>query len=114
MLQSEEIPLQADGACFSIVTTSITVATSNPDKLLQLDSAISSLPTELLAEFRTVSILKPDLRLHIEVLLTSQGFHSAQELAHKVTLLYDMGRQLIGANALIATNTNHLCELEHW
>ena len=80
----------------------------NPDELLSFNSAICKIPLELLSQFRTVSIVKPDLRLTLEVLLISQGFQKAAELAKKTMLLFDLLRQLIGTNAPITDSTEHM------
>ncbi|KAK2150973.1 hypothetical protein LSH36_380g01065, partial [Paralvinella palmiformis] len=84
---NEDVTLHADSACFAT-----------------LDAAIK----EFTAQFRMISLVKPDLKLMVEVLLLSQGFISAGELARKVIILYDMCRQIIGTNTPLVNETSHL------
>ncbi len=88
--------------------TVLQVTCNNPEKLLCYNAAVCKLPIELLNQFRTVSIVKPDLKLTLEALLISQGFHEARQLAHKTIILFDMSRQLIGTNTPIGDSTEHL------
>ena len=73
VLQSEEIHLHPDGAAFALIDSRIKVPCGNPEKLLSFNSAIAGLPDSLLKSFRTVSIITPDLRPMLEVLLLCQG-----------------------------------------
>lgn len=72
-LESEDIQLSASGACFALLDTAIPLKPYNPDKLLLFHSTMSELPETLLQQFRTVSMLQPDLQLTVQVLLLSQG-----------------------------------------
>ena len=72
-LHSQELQLSPDAACFAFIDSSVKVKANNPEKLLLFNSVLSTLPNDLLAHFRTVSMVKPDLRLTMEVQLLSQG-----------------------------------------
>ena len=69
----DEIPLSPDGACFSVIDTSIKVSSRDPDELMLFKSASCQLPEELLSNFRVVSLVTPDYKLMLEALLISQG-----------------------------------------
>ena len=107
-LQSDDIPLNHDGACFSVINCGIPITTNDPEKLLKFDAAVAVLPTELLSQFRTVVIQKPALQLQMEVMLVSQGFHKAQDLARKIRMLCEMSKNLIGVDAAVTNSTEHL------
>ncbi|XP_023931015.1 dynein beta chain, ciliary-like [Lingula anatina] len=103
-LGAEELPLNPQGACFALIDSSIKATAGVPEKLMLFNSAVSALPNELLDQFRTVTLTKPDLRLVVEVMLISQGFTRARELAHKTVLLYEMCSKLVGTNTPIKDN----------
>ena len=72
-LQAQELQLNPDAACFALLDSSVKVKANNPEKLLLFNSVVSRLPKDLLVQFRTISMLKPDLQLTMEVMLLSQG-----------------------------------------
>lgn len=49
------------------------VQPGNPDKLLLYPSITAALPDYIMTQFRTVTIVQPDLHLTLEVMLCSQG-----------------------------------------
>lgn len=72
-LQSEDIQLNQSGACFALLDSALQVQPGNPDALLLYPSATAHLPDYIMAQFRTISIVKPDLQLALEVMLCGQG-----------------------------------------
>lgn len=72
-LQSEDIQLNQSGACFALLDSALQVQSGNPDALLLYPSATAALPDYIMIQFRTISIIKPDLHLALEVMLCSQG-----------------------------------------
>ena len=84
-LQAEDVPLNAAGACFATIDTAISASSGDPEKLLSFTSSVGALPEGLLRQFRTVSMLQPDLPLLMDVLLTSKGNSDdclSQKLVH--------------------------------
>jgi dynein heavy chain 2, cytosolic len=55
----------------------------------------SKLPDNLKALFRSVAMAAPDNEVIAEVLLLSEGFQEARQLALKVVALYDMAQKLL-------------------
>ncbi|CAH1797693.1 unnamed protein product [Owenia fusiformis] len=106
IISTEEVSLSLTGACFATIETSLKAESGNPEKLLLFNSRLSKLPATILNQFRAIAIMRPDMRLTLECMLASQGFLNAGELAHKVTLLYEMCRKLIGTDSPITSNVN--------
>ncbi|XP_052060514.1 uncharacterized protein LOC127700861 isoform X4 [Mytilus californianus] len=103
-LQSDDIQLNQSGACFALLDSALQVQSGNPDALLLYPSATAALPDYIMNQFRTISIIKPDLHLALEVMLCSQGFLGARELARKTMSLYELYRRLLGTNVPISEN----------
>lgn len=72
-LQSDDIQLNPQGACFALLESTIKARSTDPDKLLMHTSATASLPDYILKAFRLVSVVKPDLQVSLEVMLFSHG-----------------------------------------
>jgi len=53
----------------------------------------TELPDNLKALFRPVTMIVPDLEQICEIMLFSEGFDSAKQLAKKMTVLYKLGRE---------------------
>ncbi|XP_064650622.1 uncharacterized protein LOC135502065 isoform X3 [Lineus longissimus] len=100
-LMTDEVQLNPNGAIFGVLDSGIKVTPSNPENLLLFKSSLALIPSTVLSQFRTVSVVKPDINLIVEVLLLSQGFFKARELAQKVVAAYDICRKLLGTNAPI-------------
>ncbi|XP_033103095.1 dynein heavy chain 9, axonemal-like [Anneissia japonica] len=94
---SEEVGLNSAGACFATMDSALDLTTSAAEKRLILNSSVAQLPPSLVAAFRTVSIQNPDFRIAVEVLLLSQGFVRAGELAKKLLTLREMYNKMIPA-----------------
>ncbi|KAL5020323.1 hypothetical protein ScPMuIL_003215 [Solemya velum] len=103
-LQSDDVQLNPQGACFALLESTIRARSTDPDKLLMYTSATASLPDYILKAFRLVSVVKPDLQVSLEVMLFSHGFVNGQILAHKTMMLIDMCGKLLGTNAYISEN----------
>ncbi|ELU01783.1 hypothetical protein CAPTEDRAFT_107817, partial [Capitella teleta] len=73
MIDTCEVPLNMDAGCFACLDSSVRVKPSNPENVLIFHSVASTLPQDLLVQFRAVSLVKPDNRFTMEVLLLSQG-----------------------------------------
>ena len=73
ILQGEEIDLDNNCACFATLYSGVSVIASEPERLLSIPSAMSSLPSFLTKHFRTVHVLSPDIKMLASVLLLSQG-----------------------------------------
>ncbi|CAD5121743.1 DgyrCDS10220 [Dimorphilus gyrociliatus] len=56
-------------------------------------SGRTELPESLKALFRPVVVMQPDIQQICQILLFSQGFHKAKQLAWKLVVLYDMSRE---------------------
>ena len=87
---------------------SLKVKTNDPENLLYFKSAAAQLPSELLKQYRVVNLVTPDVRLMVEINLVGRGFLNAMELAKKVTLLYEMCKQVLGTMAPITNSASHL------
>ena len=87
---------------------SLKVKTNDPENLLYFKSAAAQLPSELLKQYRIVSLVTPDVGLMVEINLVARGFLNARELARKVTILFDTCKQVLGTMAPITNSTSHL------
>ncbi|XP_071959570.1 uncharacterized protein [Antedon mediterranea] len=92
---SEEVGLNSAGACFATMDSALDLTTSAAEKRLILNSSVAQLPPSLVTSFRTVSIQNPDFGIAVEVLLLSQGFVRATELAKKLLTLREMYNKMI-------------------
>lgn len=72
-LQSDDIQLNPSAACFATLDSAIKVRPGNPENLLMYPSATAALPDYVMVQFRTVSVIQPNLHLSLEVMLFSQG-----------------------------------------
>lgn len=59
----------------------------------------TELPENIKALFRSCAMVVPDLELICENMLMSEGFQSAQTLAHKFVVLYSLSSQLLSKQA---------------
>jgi len=55
----------------------------------------TELPDNLQALFRPVMMMVPDLRMISEIMLFSEGFESAKDLAKKMAVLYDLSKSVL-------------------
>jgi dynein heavy chain len=70
------------------------LTSTTPDVWLFLNaSAAAELPDNLKALFRPVVMTAPDLLQIAEIMLFSEGFEAARELAKKMTTLYRLARE---------------------
>ncbi|XP_056010102.1 uncharacterized protein LOC125667097 [Ostrea edulis] len=110
-LQSDDIQLSPSGACFALLDSALKVHPGNPDKLLLYPSVTAALPDYIMTQFRTVTIVQPDLHLTLEVMLCSQGFIHGRELAKKTMMVYEMCRKLLGTTQYISENMTQGCDI---
>ncbi|MES1911448.1 MAG: hypothetical protein MHM6MM_003872 [Cercozoa sp. M6MM] len=59
----------------------------------------SELPDNLKSLFRPLAMIKPDKRMIAQVMMFSQGFETAESLAHKVVLLFELCRDQLSAQS---------------
>jgi dynein heavy chain len=59
----------------------------------------TELPENIKALFRSCAMVAPDIELICENILMSEGFQSAQQLAHKFVVLYQLSSQLLSKQA---------------
>ena len=59
----------------------------------------TELPENIKALFRSCAMVAPDIELICENMLMSEGFVSAQQLAHKFVVLYQLSSQLLSKQA---------------
>lgn len=59
----------------------------------------TELPDNLKALFRPVTMITPDLALICEIMLFSEGFEGAKELARKMTVLYKLSKEQLSKQA---------------
>ncbi|XP_069115919.1 uncharacterized protein [Argopecten irradians] len=112
-LQSDDIQLNPAGACFALTDSAVQVQPGNPEKLLLYSSSTAAIPDYIMVQFRTISVLQPDLQLALEVMLSSQGFVSARVLAKKTMTLYELCRRLMGTNVFITENITLGSDVNH-
>nr|XP_022320176.1 dynein beta chain, flagellar outer arm-like isoform X6 [Crassostrea virginica] len=110
-LQSDDIQLNPSGACFALLDSALKVQPGNPDKLLLYPSVTAALPDYIMTQFRTVTIVQPDLYLTLEVMLCSQGFIHGRELAKKTMMVYEMCRKLLGTTQFISEEMTQGCDI---
>eukprot|EP00105_Crassostrea_gigas_P044993 XP_019929141.1 PREDICTED: dynein beta chain, ciliary isoform X4 [Crassostrea gigas] len=110
-LQSDDIQLNPSGACFALLDSALKVQPGNPDKLLLYPSVTAALPDYIMTQFRTVTIVQPDLHLTLEVMLCSQGFIHGRELAKKTMMVYEMCRKLLGTTQFISEDMTQGCDI---
>ncbi|GFO25145.1 dynein beta chain, ciliary-like, partial [Plakobranchus ocellatus] len=103
-LQTDDVQLSPNGACFGLMSSSVPVKPHDSDRLLIYPSAAAQLPDSILNQFRVISLAKPDLLLSLQVMLFSQGFLYGRELAWKTNQLYETCQHMFGTNTFVTSN----------
>lgn len=103
ILPDDEITLSPQGACFATLNSSPKQIRSKYDPSVgffpSFKSSASFLPAELLAMFRPVELVGPDLQAILQVWLLSQGFTQVASLASKIVTLKGLCQQLLPSSS---------------
>jgi len=86
--QKETIQIKQKGDEIRLVPTIGIFITMNPGY-----AGRSELPDNVKVLFRSVTMVVPDLSLICEIMLMAEGFLQARELALKMTVLYQLGKE---------------------
>ena len=82
-IQSDDVMLNSQAACFAPMDSTINLAYNDPEKHLLFDSSVSRLPPSLIRSFCVISVSNPDFRVALEVMLLSQGKQILIDLSNK-------------------------------
>jgi hypothetical protein len=113
IIQDDEVPLMADGACFATLTNSI--SKTYPDHIPSIgfypsfQSSTSELSRDLLNLFRPVALMGPDWLVIVEVWLLSQGFVHVTALSPKIVSLRDLCLEVLPSTSKILLGDTSRC-----
>ena len=103
ILPDDEITLSPQGACFATLNSLPNQINSKYDPSVgffpSFKSSASFLPVKLLAMFRPVELVGPDLQAILQVWLLSQGFTQVASLASKIVTLKGLCQQLLPSSS---------------